>query len=245
MTNGIDLCKAGDGYEIVLNSPARRNALDAGMWEALTSILSDVAARNPSHLVLRGSGSNFCAGGDLKAMRSELAADRGPEEFRDRIHRCVQQLYDFPAPTVASIRGAAIGGGLELALACDLRVVTRDVLFRMPAARFGMVMALTELHRLASVVGWSWARAIVLTGMDVDAELAQRIGLAHIVAEEEQLGVATQRLVDMLTRMEPIAVQWSRMGLEALLTKVVPDDFRNFETECFRRAAFWDRIGET
>lgn len=243
MTTKILLQKYGDGYEIVLNSPEKRNALDADGWDSLTSALGEAASGEPRYLVLRGEGSSFCAGGDLTSMRTELAAARGPEDFRSRIHSCLRELYGFPAPTVASVRGAAVGGGLELALACDLRVVSTDALFRMPAARFGMVMGVPELQRLAATVGWSWARAIVLTGMNVDSELAARIGIAHRVVDGEHLENATMDFVELIGSMEPAAIRWSRQVLEASMNGVVTTEMRRFETDCFRRDEFWSRIG--
>lgn len=243
MTCRVRLSPRGAGCEILLDAVEKRNALDAAMWSELADRLREAADTAARFLVLRGAGPSFCAGGDLKAMRTELRAPQGPEQFRARIHDCLDQLYRFPAPTVASVQGSAVGGGLELALACDLRVVAASSVFRMPAARFGMVMAVPELRRLAAVVGWSWARAIVITAAPIDSERAHRIGLAHYVCPDEELVDATQAVLDGLADMEPDAVRWSRRALTALAAGEPTDDLLEFETACFRRSEFWDRLG--
>src|SRR5260221_10336391 len=144
---------------ITLNRPNLRNALDAEQWERLTEAIVRLDADQSLRcLMITGAGDTFAAGGDLKSMRAELDSARGPAKFRDRIHHCLDALYRFHTPTIARVNGPAIGGGLELAIACDIRIVSESVRFAMPAARFGMVMAYADFARLAGIVGVDRAR---------------------------------------------------------------------------------------
>jgi len=240
----VELARRGAGCQILLNAPEKRNALSGEMWDELAARLEEAAAMQPAFLVITGAGKSFCAGGDLRAMQKELAAPDGPETFRKRIGDCFNALTSFPATTVASINGAAVGGGLEIAVACDLRIGTTDMIFRMPAVRFGMVMALPELQRLTAVVGWSWARAIALTGIEIDADTASRIGLAHEIVAPSELEQLTEKFIDMITGLEPEAARWTRLATDALIPPL-PDaaELEDFEVGCFRRDEFWSRIG--
>lgn len=244
MSGAVRSSTIGDGRTITLDAPARRNALDGEMWDALARAVERAAGDRPRFLELTGSGTAFCAGGDLKAMKREFSEANGPELFRRRMERCLGALYEFPAPTVARVQGAAVGGGLELALACDIRIVARSATFRMPAVRFGMVMAVPELRRLVSAVGAGWARVIVSTGMRVDADTAGRIGLAHHVVADVDLDETTRRVTSSLASMDPASVQWSLSAI-ARIAAGRPDEIaRDFEVDCLRRPEFWKRIEE-
>lgn len=245
MSEALRVERSEDVVTIVLDRPERRNALDADLWEALAEALRTVAAdRSVRCLVLTGSGTAFASGGDLKKLRAELSERDGPRRFRERIHACFDVLYRFPVPTVARVNGPAIGGGLELCVACDLRVASREARFGMPAVRFGMVMAYADLVRLAATVGHAQARRLVLTGEVITAEEAYRIGLVHVLADAGDLDRATERTVKQLTGAEPGALSWSRQALDRIVVGGNASDLVAFEEECLTTSEFRRRVEE-
>ncbi len=245
MSEALRVERSDDVVTIVLDRPERRNALDADLWETLAEALRAVASdRSVRCLVLTGSGTAFASGGDLKKLLAELSERDGPRRFRERIQACFDVLYEFPVPTVARVNGPAIGGGLELSVACDLRVASREARFGMPAVRFGMVMACADLVRLAAVVGPGQARRLVLTGEVISAEEAYRIGLVHVRADVGDLDRATERVVKQLTGAEPKAVSWSRRALDRVVLGGDTTDLVAFEEECLTTAEFRRRVEE-
>ncbi len=248
MSTGVPLLtevRADGTAWVTLNRPEQRNALDAAQWERLAEALTRLAG-DPSVrcLVLTGAGGAFGAGGDLTSMLAELATEGGAATFRARIHRCLAALYGFPVPTLARINGPAIGGGLELAGACDLRIASRAARFGMPAARFGMVMAYPDFARLAAIVGVDRARFLALTGEVIDGEEAFRTGLIHALVSPEDLDAATDRMTRRLQGMEPAAVAWFRQAAATLQGPAAPGRLRDFEEECLLRPEFRRRVEE-
>ncbi len=230
---------------VAFNRPDQRNALDAEQWERLAAALQDIAADSTVRcLVLTGSGKAFASGGDLKRLLTEIDQPGGPRRFRERIHACFDALYHFPVPTVAKINGSAIGGGLELSVACDIRIASREAQFGMPAARFGMVMSYADLSRLAAVIGTDRARYLVLTGQVITAEEAYRIGLVHVVTEPGDLDEATSQTVRRLTGAESGAVRWFRRAIERIMANADPADLLGYEEECLTTPEFRRRVAE-
>jgi enoyl-CoA hydratase/carnithine racemase len=228
---------------IRFNRPDYRNALDADQWDRLARALGELADNRAVRcLVITGADQVFAAGGDLKRLLNELDEPGGPKAFRDRIHRCLDALYSFPRPTIARVNGAAIGGGLELAIACDIRIAVQSAKWGMPAARFGMVMAVTDFKRLASVVGIDRARFLAITADVISGEEAHRIGLVHELVAEADLGSATERWVGRICKMEPEAVEWFRRAGRALESGDDLGPLKAFEEECLRRLEFRGRV---
>jgi enoyl-CoA hydratase/carnithine racemase len=235
----------GGAAWITINRPEQRNALDAEQWDRLAAALARLAGDSAVRcLVITGAKEAFAAGGDLKRLLAELDAPDGPATFRDRIHRCFDGLCSFPRPTIARVNGAAIGGGLELAIACDIRIAVQSAKWGMPAARFGMVMAATDFTRLASIVGIDRARFLAITADVMDGEDAHRIGLAHELVAAADLDSATERWTRRICGMEPEAVAWFR---RAALTLEKGDKLASlgaFEEDCLRRPEFRRRVEE-
>lgn len=228
-----------------MNRPDKRNALDAAQWEILSTTVSELAT-DPAVtcLVLTGVGSSFASGGDLSRFLEEVEAPEGPHQFRERIRKCLDAFHRFPRPTVAMVNGPAIGGGLELAISCDVRIAARTASFGMPAVRFGIVMAYPDAQRLVSVVGPSWARFLSLTGSVIDAQRSYEIGLVHSIAEPHELEKATEAIVDQLLRGEPEAIGWFRHVFDTLdePSSQKEPGLREFEERCLTTAAFRQRV---
>ena len=202
---------------LVLNRPDKRNALNGELVQAIGAALRE-AADEPSvrAIVLRGAGKVFSAGMDVEALAaigSEPSAQL--RAFRRDAITAWNLAEETPKPVIAQIHGVCIGGALELALACDLRVLAEDAFVGMPETRLGLVPDLGGSSRLPQVVGLGRAKELIMTGRVIGAQDAERIGLANRVAPADQLDHATQELADELLACAPVAVGLAKRLMDA------------------------------
>ena len=223
---------AADGVAtITLARPDKRNAINAQMFrelgEAVQAAADDVAVRA---VLVEAEGPAFCAGIDLAAM-GELATLAGPpfRTFVRMAQRPFALLARMPKPTLAAVRGHALGAGFQLALACDLRVVATDVSFGMLEARFGLIPDLGGMHHLARMIGPARAKELVWTARTIDAKEADRLGLANRLVDHSELPVEARALLDAVLAHSPIAASLSK----ALISRAAETAF---ETELEREA---------
>lgn len=173
----------GGVVTVQLTRPDKHNAISFAMWHALGRLMPVLADDDAVDVVvLRGTpGGPFSAGADISEFTSLRSDPAGARLYSEAVEAGEQALITFPKPTVAMVEGFAIGGGTQLAVACDLRVCETGSRFGVTPAKLGIVYALGSTARLVEVVGPAWARWILLTGDLVDAETALRIGLVHEV----------------------------------------------------------------
>lgn len=207
-----------------LNRPEQANAYDRQVLQDLGEALARLA-REPGvrALVLHSGGArHFCAGAD----RNELSR-RLPEEALDlEARRVFEGLARWPWPTVAAIRGAALGGGLELALACDLRLATPEAVFGFPETALGLIPAAGGCLRAPRILGESLAREMVLFGRRLSAEEALRFGLVSEVLPEEELLERALALAGQAAARHPLA---TRLAKQALGLSIPRGDALDFE----------------
>jgi len=175
---------------LTLNRPQALNALDAATLEAIEVRVGEVA-RDPGAraLVVTGEGRAFAAGADIAAMRPFGAAEAGT--FSRLGHRAFAALEALAVPTIAAVNGYALGGGCELACACDWIYASAKARFGQPEVNLGILPGFGGTSRLVRRVGIAWAKELVLSGEPIDAQEALRIGLANrVFAPEELLGAA-------------------------------------------------------
>jgi enoyl-CoA hydratase/carnithine racemase len=166
-------------------------------------------------VVLRGAGPLFSSGMDLGALAAVAEAPEALRGFRRECLRAWAHAEEMAKPTICQVHGACLGGALELALACDLRVVAADAVVGMPETRIGLIPDVGGSSRLPQVVGLGRAKELVMTGRLIGGEEAERIGLANRVAPPEELEAATQALVDELLACAPVAVGLAKRVLDA------------------------------
>ncbi|MEU3286132.1 enoyl-CoA hydratase/isomerase family protein [Streptomyces longwoodensis] len=168
---------------VVIHHPAKRNAMTAGMWRALPPLLDGLAA-DPGvrALVLTGEGGTFCAGADISSLQGS------PDEAQRLAQRAEEALAAFPKPTLAAIRGHCVGGGAQLAAACDLRFAEEGALFGVTPAKLGLVYPAAATRRLVTLVGPATAKYLLFSGELIDAPRALRTGLVDEVLPEDELG---------------------------------------------------------
>lgn len=225
---------------VVFDDPARRNAMTEAMGRALASVVGRLA-REPDvrAVVLTGAGAAFSAGGDLAMIEDRARAGRGapgdPQRARNRAFmRSFYGLFlavrELPQPTLAAINGAAIGAGLAVALACDLRLAARDARLGLNFNRLGIHPGMGATWTLPRLVGPAHAADLLLTGRTVDGVEAERIGLVNrAVAAEELLPTALATAAE-IAACAPRAVRGTRRALHAALA-VSLDEQLDFEAE--------------
>jgi enoyl-CoA hydratase/carnithine racemase len=182
------LVSLDDGVATVqLHRPDKHNAISFAMWHALGRLMPVLAADDDVQVVmLRGTpGGPFSAGADIAEFRTLRADAAGARRYGAAVQAGEQAIVGCPKPTIAAVEGFAVGGGTQLALACDLRVCGQSARFGVTPARLGIVYALPSTARLVEVVGAAWARWILLTGDLLPADTALRIGLVHEVVPDD------------------------------------------------------------
>jgi enoyl-CoA hydratase/carnithine racemase len=206
----------GPVRHVVLNRPEKRNAFHGELvlatGAALRAAADDTAVRC---VVLRGAGPMFSSGMDLAALSELAAAPQNLRAFRSRCLEAWNLAEEMPKPVICAIQGACIGGALELALACDFRVLAADAIVGMPETRIGLIPDVGGSSRLPQIVGLGRAKELVMTGKLIGADEAERIGLANRVAPAEELDAAVAQLADELLACAPVAVALAKRVMDA------------------------------
>jgi enoyl-CoA hydratase/carnithine racemase len=197
--NNVRCEDIGPVRHVVINRPEKRNALSSKVYEDLAEAFAD-AARAPEVrcVIVRGDGPIFSAGNDVHELAGLAADPSAVRRGRPIMLSAVNALEEMAKPTVAQIHGACIGGGAELALACDLRVMATDAHIALFETRLGLVPDLGGSSRLPAIIGLGRAKEIVMTARPVGADEALRIGLVNRVAPPDHLDAATTDLIDAL-----------------------------------------------
>lgn len=197
----------GPVRHVVLNRPEKRNALNAELIAKLSEALSAAADENSIHcLILRGEGPMFSSGMDLGALKDLSEQPEKLQPFRETALAAYNLLEEMKKPTVCRIQGACIGGAMELALACDLRVMADDAMIGIPEARLGLLPDLGGCSRLPAIVGVGRAKELIMTGRMIDAKEACEMGLVNRVSSPDDLESDTDSLVGELLNCAPLAV---------------------------------------
>jgi enoyl-CoA hydratase len=197
---------------VTLDRPDALNALDRASLEALRARVAEIAADGAARaVVVTGTGRAFAAGADIAEMRrlSPLEA----EAFSRLGHDALAALEALPIPTIAAVNGFALGGGCELALACDWIYASTKARFGQPEVSLGLLPGFGGTSRLLRRVGAAWAKELVLGGEPIDAETAQRIGLANRVFEPDALVDAAVAAGEKIASKGPVAVALAKRVL--------------------------------
>ena len=203
---------------VVIANPAKRNAMSAAMWRALPGVLDRLAGdRAVRALVLTGEGDTFCAGADISALREP------GDEQQSLAVRAEEALAAFPKPTLAAVRGFCVGGGSQLAAACDLRFAEEGARFGITPSKLGIVYPSSSTRRLTALVGPSTAKYLLFSGELIDTERALRTGF---VDEVHPAGELDKRVADF----------GRVLASRSLLTQAAAKEFADGRTD---RDAHW------
>jgi len=219
------LLKIEDGIATVtLNRPEKLNALDAELWMGLEEAATAIKLEpNVRVTILAGAGRAFCAGLDLKAVTSAEGLSTGAT-FGEPIEgvqyfRSVFSMYEaLPVPVIAAVQGPCIGGGMEIMLACDIRLAADDAILSIPEVTYGIIPDCGGTQRLPRVVGPSKAKELIFTGRRIDAAEALRIGLVDHVYPLDQLMSETRKLAEEIAALSPAAVRAAKRALNVAMS---------------------------
>ena len=218
--DGRILQAVADGVGIVtFNNPDKRNAMSLDMWEGLGLALTELRDHPDVRVViLVGAGDKaFVSGADISQFEKTRHNAAASEEYSRRSAAQRALLADFPKPTIASIRGFCLGGGMQVAMLADIRIAAEDSQFGIPAAKLGIAYGYDGLRHLVSLVGPSWARLLMYTGMRIDSAEAGRIGLVDRVVPDAELWNATMDIARTISGNAPLAVQAAKITIAQVL----------------------------
>jgi enoyl-CoA hydratase/carnithine racemase len=209
------------GY-LIFNNPERHNAVSLEMWEAAARILDDF--RDDSGIgvvVITGAGGKaFVSGADISKFESERATQEAVAKYNAAVEKSYAGVHQFPKPTIAMIRGYCIGGGLGLAVSCDLRICSDNSRFAVPAAKLGLGYDFPGLKRLVDVVGPAFTKEIFFTARQFDAEEARMMGLVNRVLPAEQLESYVKDYADTIAGNAPLTVN----SIKFIVGEVMKDE---------------------
>ena len=198
---------------LVIDRPSVKNALNRETVDECHRALQSLAAEPTAGvLVITGAGeSAFVSGADINDIRARTRDD-GLAAINSSLFSAVER---FPRPTIAAINGYALGGGCELALACDIRVASDTAKFGQPELGLGIIPGAGATQRLPRIVGAGWAAHLILTGDIIDAKQALEIGLVTAVMPASQLHVRVRELAKRILRQGPLAARLAKLALQA------------------------------
>lgn len=203
MTIAVDWLK-DVGALVVLDRPDKRNAVNLSMLQALSNVIEEVTRRDIRVVILIGAGSAFCSGADLEGV--ELG------EFTDTLSSVLVDLAALPCLTMAAIEGPALGAGMQLAAACDLRLASAESSIGVPAVKLGLAVDAWTVERIGQEAGWGTARAVLLTG---DALRADSLlgGFVHRLATTGRVREEALEWASQLAGLAPLSVRAHKLAI--------------------------------
>ena len=206
---------------MIFNQPEKRNAVSLDMWERAQEILDDF--QNDPEIrvvVLSGAGGkSFVSGADISEFEKQRGTTEAQLYYNSQTTKVYERIENFPKPTIAMIQGFCIGGGLNLACACDLRICSDDLQIAMPAAKLALGYPFSAINRLKNIVGIANARMLMFTANRVGAEDAHRMGFAQMVVAADELEATVNDLAGTIAGNAPMTVA----AMKYISTQVLTD----------------------
>jgi enoyl-CoA hydratase/carnithine racemase len=219
----------GVGY-LVFNNPERLNAVSLEMWQAVIDILADF--RNDKSIrvvVLSGAGDKaFVSGADISKFEKERADEKAIAHYNATVDRANAAIENFPKPTIAMIRGYCVGGGLGIALGCDLRICADNSRFALPAAKLGLGYGISGIQRFIEIVGPSFTKEFFFTARQFDAEEARMMGLANRVVPLAELEDYVKKYAATIAANAPLTIE----GTKFIVGEALKDESKRDLAAC-------------
>ncbi len=233
-----------DGFvaTVVLNRPEKLNALTKSMWERLGEVIESLSHDTEVRcVVLRGAGDKaFSPGNDIGEFETERSNVEQARAYGAKMNRTLEAFRDCPLPLVAMIQGICVGGGLEIAALCDVRICGNSSRFGVPIKRLGLVMALTELQALVELVGRATALEILLEGRVFGAQEALAKGLVHRVVADDAVEQESYATAQRIAEGAPLVARWHKQFINRLADPAPPtaaeidEGYACYDTEDFQ-----------
>jgi enoyl-CoA hydratase/carnithine racemase len=226
MIDELQLRKDGAVATLVINRPEKRNPISFRMWQELPSLVADVERDDSIKvLVVRGAGdAAFSAGADIAEFDQYRADSEGARLYNEATHEGERALAGLSKPSIAMVRGFCIGGGCELALACDFRFADSTGRFGITPARLGIVYSLTATKQLVDLVGPATAKYILFSGQHLDAERALQVGLIDELLAPEDLESRTREFAELLVSRSQNSIRSMKRIIGMITGGQVEDD---------------------
>ncbi|OZE89761.1 enoyl-CoA hydratase [Rhodococcoides fascians] len=225
--NTLIVEESTDRVVVTLSREKQRNAIDSDMIGELHEVCA-LVEQDPKIVILTGAGEHFAGGADINQLRARTRDDA----LRGINRNLFDRIAALPLPTIAAVRGYALGGGAELSYACDIRIASSTAVFGNPEPGLGIMAAAGASYRLPTLVGVSVAKQVLLGGRTLDAEVALRCGLVLEVVHEPL--AAAHSLADRIAKQAPLALKLTKKILDAPGSHPWADDIAQavlFETE--------------
>jgi enoyl-CoA hydratase len=219
MTDKMLAAKEGRVGIMTFNNPEKHNAVSYEMWETAEVILEDFAADPQVRvIVLTGAGGKaFVSGADISKFESERASLEATQRYNTLIDRLYDRIYTIDKPTIAMIRGYCIGGGLNLAICCDMRFATPASRFALPAAKLGLGYGYSGLRKYVETLGPAVTKEIFFTGRQIGAEEALRWGMLNHVVADDALEQTVMDTANVIADNAPLTIKGIKIStVEAL-----------------------------
>jgi enoyl-CoA hydratase/carnithine racemase len=244
VTEKLQLDEPAEGVaRLTISNPERRGALDQELLDALAEYARTLDARC---LVIRGSGTVFSAGYDIGDLE-----EGGFEESAERLvahpfHAAIEALEAYRYPVVGQLNGHAIGGGLELALTCDIRIAASTARFAMPPARLGLIYSHTGLRKFIEVCGVANTAELFHVGEAVDAERALAMGLVNQMVDPDELESRVRQLAGTIAGNAPLSLEGNKRVIRTLRAQPLPEEVERelieLRESCFRSDDFREGV---
>jgi len=217
MTERIQTRKENGAGWLVFNNPARHNALSLDMWEAIPEVMADFHADEAVRvIVMTGAGDKaFVSGADISEFEQHRAAAEAIAKYDAASDLAFSALKRATKPTIAIIRGFCMGGGVGIALGCDLRIASDDARFGIPAAKLGLGYQFEPVQKLVATVGHAYAREILFTGRQFSAAEALGMGLVNRVLPATELEPFVEKYVAAIAGNAPLTIHAAKLAIDA------------------------------
>ncbi|MEM9634201.1 MAG: enoyl-CoA hydratase-related protein [Pseudomonadota bacterium] len=217
-TDNPQLVIKGQIAELVLNAPTRKNALPLAAWERIPALVQQIEAQSSARVcIVKGAGGqNFCAGADISEFEAVRSSPEAAKRYDDINVAAFKAIQTLSIPVIAAIQGPCLGGGLGLALACDIRLAARSAFFGIPAAKLGLAYPPEALGDLLAAVPPADAKQLLFTGDRFSAERALQMGLVNEILEEEDLDSRIDSLCKSICANAPLSLKAAKHALNQL-----------------------------
>jgi enoyl-CoA hydratase len=225
--DGKILAQAKDGVgTVVFNQPEKRNAMSIAMWDGMAAALDAFAADAAVRcVVLEGAGGKaFVSGADISQFEQNRSDAEAQRHYNEKTSHGRRKLAEFPKPVIAKIQGFCMGGGLGIAMSCDMRIAGTGSEFGIPAARLGIAYGFDMVKNLVSLVGPAHAHFILMTGGRIAAEEAERLGLINKLYPAESLDAEVAKITATIAVNAPLSLLANKRTVRAVLADAADRD---------------------
>lgn len=219
LTERVIVRKEGAAGWLFFNNPARRNAMSIDMWEAIPVVMDRFQADDEVRvIVLAGAGDKaFVSGADISQFESQRSSQEAVQRYEEIAEGAQARIAGSDKPVIAMIRGYCLGGGLNIANHCDLRIAAEDARFGIPAAKMGLGYRASSMKQLVDIVGGANAREIMITARQYSAAEARQMGLVHHVVPVAELEAFTRKYCEDIAANAPLTMRAAKRIIREIL----------------------------